>query len=81
MQSELDPKRHFPSLPKKIQGVSSIFELIRIKKAEFAKQIEEIEGGEVSLPHIHSDKKESEEEETRQEEDKSAGEPQDSKSI
>lgn len=79
MQSELDPKRHFPSLPKKPQGVSSIFELIRIKKAEFARQIEEIEGVEVSLPHIHIDKKESEEE-TRQEEDKSSGEPQESKS-
>lgn len=79
MQSELNPKGHFPSLPKKLQGVSSIFELIRIKKAEFARQIEEIEGGDVSLPHIYSDKKESEEE-TRQEEDKSSGEPQDSKS-
>lgn len=80
MQSELDPKRHFPSLPKKPQTVSSIFELIRIKKAEFARQIEEIEGVEVSLPHIHIDKKESEEEETRQEEDKSSGEPQENKS-
>lgn len=81
MQSEIDTKRHFPSLPKKQHGVGSIFELIRIKKAEFSRQIEEIEGAEVSLPQIHSDKKESEEEETKQEEDKSSGEPQESKSI
>lgn len=81
MQTELDAKRHFPSLPKKPQAVSSIFELIRLKKAEFSRQIEEIEGVEVSLPQIHSDKKESEEEETRQEEDKSSGEPQDNRSL